>query len=1259
MIHGMKKIFVLAAASLMAAGTLGAKNADEVRIYINPGHGSWGPNDRPCATIPYPNLPETGMPDTCGFYESNTDLWKGLKLGRVLQKMGVKKENIMYSRVENGPYPYVKNGVDAEKYNRNLSEICAEVDANNMDMFLSIHSNAASEGSTTNYPLFLYRGNDGEGGDMAVGSRAMGQVMWPINYTNAIDPQSYYSPTNPNIRGDITFYGSSSTRTDPNTGKQYTGYLGVLKHGTPGMLIEGFFHTYQPARHRALNKDYCYMEGVRYARGMAEYFGLNKETTGYVVGTVKDMHEKMVNNLFKYAPNTNDQWKPINGAKVTLMKDGKAVKTYTVDNNYNGVFVFEDVEPGTYTLSIAADGYKAITDEYNTPLVVKANETTYTMPLLEAEGYVPPKVTYHNYNDPVQPAYLGVAEQFNFTKDEGKTYEGITGTVKRVLQRGDSAVVLTDNNGTPALYLINTASKELVKTISTEGLIDGSDLGQGFFSKLADIAFTADGKLVGCNSMLCQYSNVQVDEGYVRGTVQFYKWDTFDSAPEKWVTTQSSGNYYRATTGKTLAISGSSDNCTIVTTGTTTGSSQSFRLIALTVADNMVASTQFLNKTIDATSNFTEVKIGSDMKLCVSPRDDHNYILDGSLIAPFEFKLADTDNTDCDVLGRLPEGTIDAAATGVSFFKYAKHALMVAPYVADGKVAGFKLFDVTDGLDKAKLIQTTGTDIAAAEGNFMNGAAIVNGADITAFLANNNKVTTFTTKNVEQPVIKGILAYDLNSEKAGDNSYTFTFKANSDATNAELVFTDATSGEEVGTVPVTVKEGENSVVLTAAEIPGAEGQNMNWAVKLAGKAITNIVRLNSNSDENSYTRAFSTVDKNPESNFFGRVYASNRISAGNAKNGLYAYTPDWKRINSEPYRGGINFGNNYRIGIDGNGKIYIPDWADGTSGVYVADPANMEGSFTTFFEGARDADGLITNNGEKVGSSSPGLCVVGTGANTKLYVYNEDMGNDVYAYNIGNADGTIAATWAKAPSKSYGIGYLQLNTNGNVVADENGNIWVSQVRTAGNNNTGVPSLIYVDSEGDVKFNSGANDFPDELNGTAGGGFAISNDGKTLVINDADGVMQFFNLSWNDNTPVLTPKYSFKASAVLDGSSIYQMAFDYAGNLVVSGKNLGIYSIPTDNNVVTVPAKKAMVVSKRPTTGVEETVADVKVSVYPNPTVGSINIVSGEAIKTVKVLAMNGSLVAEGNTATLDLSNLAAGVYMVKVNNQKAVRLIKK
>lgn len=1260
----MKKFFVLAAASLLAAGSLNAKTADELRIYINPGHGSWGPNDRPCATIPYPNLEETGRPDTCGFYESNTNLWKGLKLGSVLQKMGVKSENIMYSRVKNGPYPYVSGAADAEKYNRSLSEICTEVEANNMDMFLSIHSNATTDGSSTNYPLYLYRGSDGDGGDSVATSRDIGKAMWPLFYTNEIDPQSAYSPTSMNIRGDISFYGSSSTRTDPNSGKRYTGYLGVLKHGTPGFLSEGYFHTYQPARHRALNKDYCYMEGVRYARGLCQYFGLTAEKTGYVVGTVKDMHEKIVNNLFKYAPKTNDQWLPINGAKVTLLKDGQAVQEYTVDNNYNGVFVFEGVEPGTYTLSITADGYKAITDDQNPALVVKANETTYTMPLLESENYVPPTVTYYNYNDPEQPSYLGLADQFNFQKDNGVAYEGIQGTVKRVLQRGDSAVVLTDNNGVPGLYLVNTGTKAMVKAISTEGLVAGTEGDLGFYSQLADIAFTADGKLVGCNSVQCQYSDSYVDAGYTRGTVQFYKWDNLDSAPVKWVSTQSSGNYFRATAGKTLAISGPSTDCNIVTTATTTGTSQSFRVVVLSVVDNQVASTMFCNKTIDASSNFTEVKIGSDMKLTVSPRNDHYFILDGSNIEPFEFELASANNVDCEVIGRLPEGTLDNAANGVSFFKYTKRALMVAPYTAKDQLGGFKLYDVTDGLDKAVLITTTGTDldVHSPEGEtpsfFMSGASLVDQADITTYLVKDNNITTFTTKNVEQPKVKAIFAYDLNSVKNGDDSYTFTFKANSDATNAALIFTDAASGEEIATVPVEAKEGENTVTLTPAQIPGNEGQDMNWAVNVVGKPITNIVRLNANDENFTYNSAFCAVDNSPESNYFGRLYVSNYVAKNNANNGLYVYNGDWTRINSTPMRGGIAMSTNYRIAVDGNGTVYIPDWSDPYSGVYVVNPADFT-TFTQLFQGERASSGLFTNNGVQVGGSSPGVAATGYGANTTLYVYNEDMNNDVYAYKLGNADGTVATTWGVAPTKAYGIGAYQLNTNGNVVANEDGGIWVAQVRSAGNNAKGVPSLMYVDADGNIKFNSGDASWADNLNGSQGSGFAISPDGKTLVINDASGVLQFFNLEWNDGTPVLTPKYSYTADARTASKSIFQMAFDYAGNLVASGANVGIYSIPTTDNQATTPAKKALLVTKRTGTGVEDAVADVKVNVFPNPTVGTINIVSAEAIKTVKVYAMNGALVAEGNQAQLDLGNLSAGVYMVKVNDQQAVRIVKK
>ena len=146
----MKKILLLAAATLLAAGTAMGQSADKLRIYLNPGHGCYGPNDRPNATIPYPNLPETGRPGEKGFYESSTNLMRTLPMVDKLVKMGIKRENIMLSRTENAPYPYVPNSPDNLKYDRPLSEICEEVDANNMDFFMSIHSNAAADGSTTN-----------------------------------------------------------------------------------------------------------------------------------------------------------------------------------------------------------------------------------------------------------------------------------------------------------------------------------------------------------------------------------------------------------------------------------------------------------------------------------------------------------------------------------------------------------------------------------------------------------------------------------------------------------------------------------------------------------------------------------------------------------------------------------------------------------------------------------------------------------------------------------------------------------------------------------------------------------------------------------------------------------------------------------------------------------------------------------------------------------------------------------------------------
>ncbi len=356
--------------------------AADRRVYINPGHGSWCANCRPMPTIPYPNLSSTGMPDTLGFYESNTNLWKGLYLRDKLQEAG--GYTVFMSRTANGPAG--STSTDNNKYNRSLSEICEEVEANNIDYFISIHSNAATEGTNTNYPIILYRGTDSS--EKVTGSKARANASWDrLKEINTSGFEYYTSYTNSrNVRGDISFYNSSSSY----------GYLGALKHSAPGFLSEGYFHTYQPARHRALNPDWCCQEGLRYFRGIVDYFGTTKDDKGYIMGAVRTKEKSINHSLYTYNSKTNDKYAPIHGAKIVLRNaSGDVIKTdcyhyvkrmlknqdyYTTDNNYNGIFVFENLTPGKYTLTVHAKGYK----DYTQTVTVTANTTTYPQIFLES-----------------------------------------------------------------------------------------------------------------------------------------------------------------------------------------------------------------------------------------------------------------------------------------------------------------------------------------------------------------------------------------------------------------------------------------------------------------------------------------------------------------------------------------------------------------------------------------------------------------------------------------------------------------------------------------------------------------------------------------------------------------------------------------------------------------------------------------------------------------------------------------------------------
>jgi hypothetical protein len=453
---------------------------------------------------------------------------------------------------------------------------------------------------------------------------------------------------------------------------------------------------------------------------------------------------------------------------------------------------------------------------------------------------------------------------------------------------------------------------------------------------------------------------------------------------------------------------------------------------------------------------------------------------------------------------------------------------------------------------------------------------------------------SFSMMAQETEVIKGILPSGLTSSVDEGNA-TFKFYSNSAAESALLIFSDATTGAEVGTYDLTgVVEGNNEFVVALADLPGENGQELNWAVKLVGKPITDYTLIN-NLDDFNYSYTFSTVDNNPESDFFGRIYVGHRPGTADPNNGLWIYNPDYTKVNETVINtrsDGLSFRSNYRLGIDPTGKVYMPEWGDAPSGVFVFDPANPDAGFKEFFSNPdgtslnRDGDGMLTNAyGEVVGGSCTNVAFAGEGENMKMYVYNEDVivngnGNNVSVYNIGNA-----TSWNQAPDVTYAVGAYEVNGNGNLYPDEErGGVWIAQYRSTGQNTHAVPSLLYVNAEGEILYNSG--DQNDILTGSMGSGFTLTPDGSQLVISDGNSDIAFYDITWTDGAPSLTYKDKFTPAAGIARSGlIYQIHFDYAGNLILSGAKVGIYSLPTEENITTVPAKKSLLVQH---VGEEET-----------------------------------------------------------------------
>lgn len=1021
----MKKLILTSAMAMAVAIGAQAKTADELRIYINPGHGSWTPNDRPCTLVGHGAYSRTNT-DTLSFFESNTNLRKGfallerlnsygLKFDRALNQTGERwqigaardmSNNIVMSHVKCGPY-HDDNGTatqlgdntpqDIYYYNRNLSEICAEVEANNFDMFISIHSNAATEGTTTNYPLFLYRGYDnqqdadGVTAEHQTISRAMADKCWGYAFSNKYGYWTYYSATSKNLRGDISFYGEGST----SSANGAFGYLGVLKHHVPGFLVEGYFHTYQPARHRYMNWDVCAVEGDAYAHGIADYFGLSKEKGGTIYGVVRDKNEKFRDEAYSPNPTTADLYKPLNAVKVSLYKGAEKVAEYLTDNYYNGAFVFRNVEPGTYTVVAENDEYIS-----NDPEEVVVTECGLTQPdiFLVNKSWTPPTIVYENYPDVDVPNTYAAGEYTFAQSYVDEPVEALAGkTVRRVIARDNKLYILAHNTeNTPTIVVYDGINKEILANVSTEGT-------SGLISGVGDIQVTADGVLVATNQTMNQYSDAVMEDGDVRGTNYIYRWENDENGiptgyPVVLGKSQLSGNMYRAYLGQTFAYSGTLENGKIIVPvysayDTEQATGHQFFFNNYTIIDGEIATASFINSN-NVRTYMSHEQLGSRYNFTTSPLDDNAFIVTGAKQAPAQYFFNDINNSRI----AMPDGMADGSfSTGI--FRFNKHSFMtVADNATDGNL-GVKLVDITKGLDNATVVGTANTTLPAATDAAVAACstAVLDAEDnvtagyINIYAVRDGKVSRMTTQGVTQPVKPNAYAYDLKKPVFENNEYALTFSLSGDADNVSIALTPEDNSNQI-IIPVgAVDKGETTVKVPVSSLD--ENVNYSWAVTVKNSPVAQSGEYFKEAPVSvNNARGGVATFTNPQSDAFGHMAVTYAKAVGTDIYNAAGEKIANRILKSEAALGGAsaNLSSPMRCAVRGD-EVLMASWGDASHGVTAFNILKPEDGVYSVFEGTMASSGLITNDGVSVGSGTPGVGFYEDGDNSVMYTFDEDM----------------------------------------------------------------------------------------------------------------------------------------------------------------------------------------------------------------------------------------------------------------------------
>ena len=470
-----------------------------------------------------------------------------------------------------------------------------------------------------------------------------------------------------------------------------------------------------------------------------------------------------------------------------------------------------------------------------------------------------------------------------------------------------------------------------------------------------------------------------------------------------------------------------------------------------------------------------------------------------------------------------------------------------------------------------------------------------------------------------------VYAYNLQQDQTtlddGVNTYTITFQTNCAASEGAKVCLLNEEGETVYEVAATAiddtqKSWSATVDVYVLQEKGytPEAGDYNWSVEVSAPAVTSWKTISDHTnyaDNFTFFRSFGiAIDNNPENDAFGTCYVVNqKTGTGYTKGvGIFTCNPDLvvdatahscDALVAEGEASSGTVPSDMSIGADG--RLYLSNYTATAPGVYVVDPKDNYASQNIFVGTVDTTNGIITNDdGETVCNKVAAVGVYGADEDREIFALEYSATNlwSVNRYKIG-----AEIAWNSAPSftqntflSTDGTTKIQLvNVNSAIEPIAEG-YWVTCYRSP--SSTANPFVAFINNDNEVKFNYDSY-FNANIN-SRNGAIAVDEKTKTVAVSANTSVVVFQYTIAEDGS--VTASNSNTYSITSNHQRPSDMAFDYAGNLyciTAYKETLSVWSVPTDNNTCTTPAKSNLLVSLTEndiTTGIVEVGVDADAAV---------------------------------------------------------------